>query len=143
MIDFIAAKLKVPNENKTATRPGDKLRLFKSDGRLVGAGDFGRLLKDLLAKDEVYSGENLILEKTEDRELTDLGRYNFVVWTRNVTRGPGYDKGQSEKKFPNVISHFFMFLNLVNFEVLFFLVLFCRGKCHSLGPIVPKKKKKV
>uniref|UniRef100_A0A8D8YBS0 AN1-type zinc finger protein 1 n=1 Tax=Cacopsylla melanoneura TaxID=428564 RepID=A0A8D8YBS0_9HEMI len=79
VIDFAAAKLKVLNENKTAGGSGLKLKLFKADGKIVGGGEFAKVLGECVKTEEVYSGENLILEKTSEVELKDVDGYEFVV----------------------------------------------------------------
>jgi hypothetical protein len=75
VIDFAATKLKVVNENRN---PGvsAKLRLFKTSGEPIG-DEFSQILGELIKGEVIYSGENLILEKSVGA-LSDL-EYDFVV----------------------------------------------------------------
>ncbi|KAI5713648.1 hypothetical protein M8J76_002757 [Diaphorina citri] len=75
VIDFAATKLKVVNENRN---PGvsAKLRLFKTSGEAIG-DEFSQSLGELIKGEVIYSGENLILEKSVGA-LSDL-EYDFVV----------------------------------------------------------------
>lgn len=77
-IDTIAAQLKIHNENKNP-QAGGALRLYKQDGTRVDRGELSELLSGLLKTEVVYSGENLILERSKSERLTELSDYEFIV----------------------------------------------------------------